>query len=202
MAIEWDPDARQWHLRNDHLSLILGVRESGELGQLYLGSALAAGTDYRHLARGPFPGWDNRLGESIPARAAHARHGRLSTARTRRHLRRWVAGDAHVLHRASHRYREARAARPAEHVCRDPPRRTRSRSSLADARTGLRATVRLTLFRDHAAFTRSVTVRNDGAEPLASRCSCPSRSTSRTRAGSASRSTARGRGNGTSHGRP
>ena len=65
MAIEWDPDARQWHLRTDHISLVLAIRESGELGQLYLGSPLAPGTDYRHLARGPFPAWDNRLGESV-----------------------------------------------------------------------------------------------------------------------------------------
>jgi alpha-galactosidase len=65
MSIEWDPDARHWHLRNHHLSLVLAVLDSGELGQLYLGPTLAPGVDYRHLARGGFTGWDNRVGDAV-----------------------------------------------------------------------------------------------------------------------------------------
>ena len=61
MPIEWIDDARQLHLHNGQLSLVLRVLESGHLGQLHLGAPLAPGRDYRHLGRGGFPGFDNRV---------------------------------------------------------------------------------------------------------------------------------------------
>ena len=166
MAIEWDPDARQWHLRNDHLSLILAIRESGELGQLYLGPPLAPGLDYRHLARGPFPGWDNRLGESIrlelptpdtgdyrqPALDVTFADGSRST-----HM-------CYIGHRISTGKPELPGL-PSTYV-EDPSEADTLEVDLADSRTALVATVRLTLFRDHAAFARSATLRNDGTEPV------------------------------------
>ena len=65
MPVEWDPSARQWHLHNPRLSVVLAVLENGSIGQLYLGAALASGRDYRHLARGPFTGFDNRVGDPV-----------------------------------------------------------------------------------------------------------------------------------------
>jgi alpha-galactosidase len=166
MSIEWDPAARQWHLRSERLSVILAVRESGALGQLYLGPALTPGREYLHLARGPFPGWGNRLGDPIrlelptpdtgdyrqPALAATFADGSGAM-----HLRyvghRVVAGKPGL------------PGLPATYV-EDPAEADTLEVDLADERTRLMATVRLTVFRDHPALARSVTVRNDGAEPL------------------------------------
>ena len=80
MPIEWDPQAQQWHLHNGRLSVVLAVLENGALGQLYFGAPLEAGRDYRHLARGPFAGYANRVGDADPVRAADARLGRLPPA--------------------------------------------------------------------------------------------------------------------------
>jgi len=48
----------------------------------------------------------------------------------------------------------------------DPAEADTLEVDLRDERTGLVATVRLTMFRDHAAVARSVTVRNDGPDPM------------------------------------
>ncbi|MFN8520313.1 MAG: alpha-galactosidase [Chloroflexota bacterium] len=166
MSIDWDPAARQWHLRSDHLSLILAVLESGDLGQLYLGPALAPGLGYGHLARGPFAGWDNRVGEPIrlelptpdtgdyrqPALDVTFADGSRST-----HMcyigHRVLAGKPDL------------GPLPSTYV-EDPAEADTLEVDLRDARTGLVATVRLTIFRDHAALARSVSVRNDGPEPM------------------------------------
>jgi alpha-galactosidase len=166
MPIDWDPDARQWHLRTDHLSLILAVLESGDLGQLYLGPALAPGLDYRHLARGPFAGWDNRVGESIrlelptpdtgdyrqPALDVTFADGSRST-----HM-------CYIGHRIIPG-KPGLGPLPSTYV-EDPAEAETLEVDLRDERSGLVATVRLTIFRDHAAVTRSITVRNDGPEPM------------------------------------
>ena len=65
MAIEWDADARQFHLHNDRISYVIGIHENGALGGLYFGPALAAGRSYRHLAPTPFGGFTNRLGDPV-----------------------------------------------------------------------------------------------------------------------------------------
>ncbi len=167
MPIDWDPAARQWHLRNDHLSLILAVRENGEVGQLHLGAPLASGVDYRHLARGPFPGWDNRVGEAIrlelptpdtgdyrqPALGVTFADG-SSAMRLRVRGHRIVAGKPDLAGGMPSTYVEDDAEADTLEV------------DLADERSGLGATVRLTLFRDHPALARSITVRNDGDAPI------------------------------------
>lgn len=162
MSIEWDPDARQWHLRNDQLSLILAVRESGELGQLYLGPALVPGIDYRHLARGAFAGWDNRLGESIRLELPTPDTGDYRQPA----LDVTFADGSRATHMCyiGHRITPGKPDLPGlpSTYVEDPAEADTLEVDLADSRTGLVATVRLTLFRDHAAFARSVTVRNDG----------------------------------------
>lgn len=52
LAIDWDADARQFHLRNDRISYLIRVLEDGTLGQLYFGPTLAEGRGYAHLAPG------------------------------------------------------------------------------------------------------------------------------------------------------
>jgi len=166
MPIEWDAGARQWHLRNDHLSIILAVRESGELGQLYLGPPLAPGVDYRHLARGAFAGWDNRVGEPIRLElptpdTGDYRQPALEVA---------FADGSRATHMCyiGHRIEPGKPALPGlpSTYVEGPDEADTLEVDLRDERTGLAARVRLTLFRDHAAIARSVTLRNDGQEPM------------------------------------
>jgi alpha-galactosidase len=166
MSIEWDPDAQQWHLRNDHLSLILAVRESGELGQLYLGSPLAPDVDYRHLARGEFPGWANRLGDAVRLELPTP-----DTGDYRRPALQVTFGDgsrAMHLRYVAHRITAGKPELPGlpSTYVEDPSEADTLEIDLADSRTGLEAIVRLTLFRDHPALARSVSVRNGGTEPM------------------------------------
>jgi alpha-galactosidase len=65
MPIEWDPEARQFHLHNDHLSYVVAVLDNGALGGLHVGSPLTPGRSYRHLGPAPFSGFTNRLGEPV-----------------------------------------------------------------------------------------------------------------------------------------
>ncbi|HEY1169103.1 MAG TPA: alpha-galactosidase [Candidatus Limnocylindrales bacterium] len=66
MVIEWSPETRELHLRNDLISYVVRVLENGWLGQVYFGPALADGRSYGHLVPGEFYGFSNRLGEAVP----------------------------------------------------------------------------------------------------------------------------------------
>ncbi len=166
MSIEWRPDSRQWHLWNDQLSLILAIRESGELGQLYLGPPLARDTDYRHLARGEFAGWDNRVGDPIRLELPTP-----DTGDYRQPALDVTLGDGsrathmcYIAHRISAGKPELPGL-PSTYV-EHPDEAETLEVDLRDERTGLVAAVRLTVFRDHPAVARSVTVRNDGSAPV------------------------------------
>lgn len=165
MTIEWRPDSRQWHLRNDRLSLVLAIRESGELGQLYLGPPLARETDYRHLGRGAFPGWDNRVGDPIRLELPTPDTGDYRQPA----LRVTFADGSRATHMCyiAHRIGPGKPDLPAlpSTYVEDPAEADTLEIDLRDERTGLLATVRLSVFRDLAAFARSVSIRNDGAAP-------------------------------------
>lgn len=66
MAVEWLADDRQFHLRNERISLVLAVHDDGSLGHLHLGPSLPAGRSYRHLGPDPFGGFSNRVGDPVP----------------------------------------------------------------------------------------------------------------------------------------
>jgi alpha-galactosidase len=66
MPIAWDPDTREFHLRNDYVSYVGRVLENGWLGHLYFGTALADDRSYSHLVPGEFFGFSNRVGEPLP----------------------------------------------------------------------------------------------------------------------------------------
>jgi alpha-galactosidase len=66
MAIEWSAEVGEFHLRNDLVSYVVRVLESGWLGHVYFGSALAGGRSYGHLVPGEFYGFSNRLGQPVP----------------------------------------------------------------------------------------------------------------------------------------
>ena len=129
MPVEWDPSAQQWHLHNDRLSVIVAVLENGTLGQLYLGPSLHPGRDYRHLARGPFPGYDNRVGDPVRFELPTPDSGdyRLPALAVRH------ADGSQVLDLRYQAHRSL-AGKPDCPVCparirRMTPRRTRSRST-------------------------------------------------------------------------
>ena len=65
MSIAWSPDAREFHLRNDHVSYVMRVNEDGSLGHLYFGAALAADRPLPHVETGGFAGFSNRVGEPV-----------------------------------------------------------------------------------------------------------------------------------------
>jgi len=65
MAIAWNPETREFHLRTERLSYILGVLGNGALGQLHFGASLAEGRPYRHLVPREFQGFESRWPSNI-----------------------------------------------------------------------------------------------------------------------------------------
>jgi alpha-galactosidase len=166
MPVEWQNQSQQWHLYNDRLSVVLAVLESGSLGQLYLGPALATGSDYRHLARGPFQGYSNRVGEPIRFELPTPDTGdyRLPALAVRHADGSEVLDLRYATHRIS-------AGKPPitglpTTYTEDAAEADTLEIDLVDSVSGLTATVRLTIFRDHPAIARSITVRNDGSTPV------------------------------------
>ncbi len=166
MPIEWIADARQLHLHNGHLSLVLRVLESGHLGQLHLGAPLALGRDYRHLLRGAFAGFDNRVAD--PMRFA---------------LPTWGSGDFRAPAVA---VRHADGSRMLDLVVTDhritpgkpridplpatytevPVEADTVEIVLADRVSGAEVALLLTVWRDLPVITRSMRVRNAGRTPV------------------------------------
>ncbi len=148
MPIEWIEDARQLHLHNGQVSLVLRALESGHLGQLHLGAPLAPGRDYRHLLRGAFPGFDNRVAD--PTRFALPTWGSgdfRAPAVAVRH-----ADGSAVLHLefAGHRILRGKPAidpLPATYVEDDAEAET-VEITLVDRPSGVEVALLLTIWRD------------------------------------------------------
>jgi alpha-galactosidase len=66
MPIEWSPETREFHLRNDRISYVGRVLENHWLGHLYFGPALTPGRSYADIVPGEFLGFSNRLGDPVP----------------------------------------------------------------------------------------------------------------------------------------
>ncbi len=170
MTIHWDPVAREWHLANGRISYALRVLENGWLGHLHAGAPLASGGSLHHLGPSAFTGYDNRVGEPValevpvpgvgdfrvPALVVEAADG--STALDLRY--------------AGHRIELGKPDLPGlpSTYVEDPSEAETLEIDLLDEQTGLRATLRLTLFADRPVIARSMTLANDGPAPLAVRC--------------------------------
>ena len=63
--IEWEPEARQLHLRNGRISYVVRVLDGGALGHVHFGSALAANVSYAHLGADSFTGFSNRMNQPV-----------------------------------------------------------------------------------------------------------------------------------------
>ena len=162
MTIAWDADAREWHLGNGRISYVLRVLERGWLGHLHAGAPLAAGPSYRHLGPPSFPGFANRVSEPvllelpvpgigddrIPALVVEGADG--STVLDLRYAgHRVVPGKPDL------------PGLPATYVEDDAEAATLE-IDLDDVPTGLRVTLRLTLFTGRPVLARSMTVTNRG----------------------------------------
>jgi alpha-galactosidase len=164
--IEWREEDRQFHLANGRLSYILAVHESGALGLLHLGAALAAGRSYRHLVPRPFHGFANRLGDPVALECPTPGSGDYRVPG----LVVEQADGSSVLELGYRGHRmvagkPAIGGLPATYAEADGEAETLE-VDLADARSGLVVTLSYTIFRDVAAIARSARIRNDGAAPL------------------------------------
>ena len=168
--IEWDAEARQFHLTNGGISYILAVHDNGALGLLHLGPALAAGRSYRHLAPRSFTGFSNRLGDPValdyptPGSGDYRVPGLVVEQ----------ADGSTVLDLA---YRDHRilpgkpsiAGLPSTYAEADDEAETLE-VNLADALSGIVVTLSYTIFRDVPVVARSARIRNDGTAAVRVTC--------------------------------
>jgi alpha-galactosidase len=164
--VEWRPEDRQWHLANGRLSLVLGVHDDGSLGLLHLGGPLARGRSYRHLVPRGWAGFSNRLADPIALEVPTPGSGDFRVPAL-------VVEQPDGSSVLELRYREHRTAAgkpdlgalPSTYVEADDEAETLE-IDLADERSALVVTVAWTIFRDRPVLTRSICVRNDGADRL------------------------------------
>jgi alpha-galactosidase len=164
--IEWDADARQFHLANGRLSYILAIHESGALGLLHLGAALTTGRSYRHLLPRPFTGFSNRLGDPVALEYPTPGSGdyRVPGLVVEQADGSTVLELAYRAHRIAPG-KPAIAGLPSTYAEADDEAETLE-IDLADAPSGLVVTLSYTIFRDVAAVARSARIRNEGPHPL------------------------------------
>jgi alpha-galactosidase len=164
--IEWREADARFHLTNGRLSYILAVHESGALGLLHLGAALAAGRSYGHLVPRPFGGFSNRLGDPVALECPTPGSGDYR-----------VPGlvveqpDGSTVLELAYRAHRILAGKPPipglpATYAEDDDEAATLEVDLADGRWGLVVTLSYTIFRDVAAIARSARIRNDGSRPL------------------------------------
>jgi alpha-galactosidase len=166
MPIEWREPSRQLHLHNGRLSHVMAVRENGALGHLHLGAPLSPGRDYDHLARGPFTGFDNRVGHPVALEVPTAGRGddRVPALTVE------LADGSGVLDLAyaGHRIlggKPALPGLPATYV-EDEGEADSLEVLLRDEPSGLEARLLTTIWRDRPAISRSLALHNGGDAPI------------------------------------
>jgi alpha-galactosidase len=170
MTIHWDPDAREWHLANGRVSYAMRVLENGWLGHLHAGAPLRARGSLRHLGPAAFDGFANRVGEPVALEVPVPGVGDFRVPAL-------VVEDPHGstvldLRYAGHRIEPGKPplpGLPSTYAEADDEAETLE-IDLVDEPTGLRVTVRTTLFADRPAIARSLTLSNGGGGPLTVRC--------------------------------
>lgn len=164
--IEWRPTDRQFHLRNDRISLVLAILDDGTLAQVHLGPPLPQGQGYRHLAPVAFAGFANRVDEPVPLAYPTAGIGDFRVPAI-------VVTAADGSTTLALRYREhhivagkpALDPLPATYVEADDEAETLV-VTLDDPHVGVAVDLRFTIFRDRPVIARSATIRNVGDAPI------------------------------------
>ena len=168
MTIAWNPDAREWHLHNGGLSIVLAVLENGWIGQLHAGAPLDPGSTYRHLYP-PFPGYDNRMPEPVPLAVPVPGVGDFRVPGLVVETR--EGATALDLRYATHRILAGKPALPATSGVRGPLPASyvddeadaeTLEIDIADAQSRLTVTLRWTLFAHQPVVARSMTLANEG----------------------------------------
>ncbi len=170
MQAAWDAATNEMHLHNGRVSYLARVLEDGSLGHLYFGPALAPGRSYRHLGRGPFEGFDNRIGEPVAREYPTGGSGDFRVPA----LAVVPADGSPVLHLAyaGHRVIPGKPVipgLPATYVESDDEAET-VEVLLADAPSGVEVRLRYTIFADLPVVARSAIVRNGGTAAVSVRC--------------------------------
>ena len=165
-----DPADREFHLRNERISYLIGIAENGALGHLYLGPAARGRPVVRATsAGGRSAGFANRLGES-ESRSSTRRHG-LGDYRVPALTVEQPDGSTVLdlaLREPPDPAGQAADRRPAVDLRRGRRRgRDRSRSPSSTRRAAPRCALSYTIFRDAPAIARSVRVRQHGPGPVA-----------------------------------
>jgi alpha-galactosidase len=162
MPIEWDAGARQFHLRNDGISYVIGILDNGALGGLHLGPALTAGRSYRHLAPTSFAGFTNRLGDAVALEYPTAGGGdyRVPALAVEHPDGSTILELAYAEHRIT-AGKPRIPGLPATYVEADDEADT-IEIDLADAPSGATVTLSYTIYRDRPVVVRSARIRNGG----------------------------------------
>jgi alpha-galactosidase len=170
VTIRWDATAREWHLSNDRVTFAMDVLENGWLGHLHFGAPLRAAGSLRHLGPRAFEGFSNRVGEPVALEVPVPGVGDFRSPAVE------VEGpdgsSVLDLRYADHRIVAGKPplpGLPSTYAEADDEAETLE-VDLVDGRTGLRVTVRTTLFAGRPVVARSLTLHNAGDERLTVRC--------------------------------
>jgi alpha-galactosidase len=170
VAIDWDADARIFHLRNGRMSYLTRVAADGTLAHLHFGAALAPARSYAHLDTAEFAGWSNRIGASVPLE--------LPTPGSRDLRAPALAiefADGSSVLQLSYVDHETEAGKPASqglpttYVEEDAEAATLT-IQLADRPSGIEVDLLTTIFRDRPVLARSARIRNGGTTTVTVRC--------------------------------
>jgi alpha-galactosidase len=170
MSVTYIADTGEFHLRNDFTSYIIRIHEGGQAGQLHFGPALAAGRSYSHLFPSELKSFDNGAGNfarlECPVRGsgdfrAPALVAEQADGST-------VLDLVYVAHRV-YAGKKPILGLPSTYVESELEADTLE-LDLADAHSGLRATLVYTIFRDFPAIARRMEVSNGGGRRIVLRC--------------------------------
>ncbi|HXG40647.1 MAG TPA: alpha-galactosidase, partial [Candidatus Limnocylindrales bacterium] len=170
MPIDWLPETREWHLRNERVAYLLRVLDNGWLGHLWFGPPLAAGRSYAHLGARDFRGFANRVGEPVPLELPTPEGGDFRVPGLAVEL----ADGSSVLdlRYVAHTIRPGKPelpGLPATYVEAADEADTLE-VTVRDEPSGLEATLAYTLFRDRPLVARSMRLTNRGPAALVVRC--------------------------------
>ena len=166
MPVEWNAEARQFHLHNGRVSYVIRVYDDGSLGGVHFGQPLAPGRSYGHVPPSAFRGFSNRVGEAVPLEYPTAGTGDWRVPAVAVEL---ADGSTVIdLDYRSHTITRGKPpipGLPSTYVEGDAEADTLE-ITLADEASGLEIVVRYTIFRDLPLIARGALVRNSGRETI------------------------------------
>ncbi len=166
MSITWDAETKQFHLRNERISYLLRIYESGAPGVVHFGSSLSGGRGYGHLGRRGFAGFSNRLDE--PVALDYPTPGRGDFRGPALTVEQADGSTVLDLVYVSHQITPGKPRLPGlpSTYVEDEREAETLEIRLADATSRLEVRLAYTIFRDLPVVARSVRLVNAGERPL------------------------------------